>query len=196
MEKENDRLKLFMVMIGCRPNGRLTEQHDIFFGIAPSIKELIPHMKTSWPEAKGNIHVDAFREVTFVNGYSIKIIPKKENKKDSSKDKLFFLNLGGYKENEFDEFHYKVLAVTETCGNAIQLAKQTAFYNHFGFKGATSHLDDKYGVDIDDVYNVNDILSPFFKERYSLKITKEEGTEDILQIGYFSLKSLVKNFGA
>lgn len=179
-----------MVMIGCRPKGRLTEQHDIFFGIAESMKELMPHMKEFWPEAKGKIHVDAYREVNFVNGYTIKVIPKKENKKNSSGDKLFFLNLGGYKVNEFDEFHYKVLAIAESSGEAIQQAKQTAFYKHFGFKGATSHIDDKYGVDVDDVYKVNDILNSFFKENYSLKITKENGIEDELQIGYFPLKKL------
>lgn len=179
-----------MVIIGCRPKGRLTEQHDIFFGIAESMKELIPHMKGFWPEAKGQIHVDAYREVNFVNGYTIKVFSKSENKKSSSNDKLFFLNLGGYKVNEFDEFHYKVLAVAGTSAEAIQQAKQTAFYKHYGFKGATSHIDDKYGVDVDDIHKVDDILNPFFKENYSLNITKEEGREDELQIGYFPLKKL------
>ncbi|PBQ32015.1 hypothetical protein CNR22_09610 [Sphingobacteriaceae bacterium] len=189
MEKES-LLKLFMVMIGCRPKGRLTEQHDIFFGIAESMKELIPHMNAFWPEAKGNIHVDAYREVTFVNGYSIKVLPKTNEKKNASPENLFFLNLGGYKVNEFEEFHYKVLAVSETSGEAIQQAKQTAFYKHFGFKGATSHIDDKYGVDVDNIYRITDILNSFFKERYSLQITKEESPEDLLHIGYFPLKKL------
>jgi hypothetical protein len=31
MEKQ---LKLYMVMLGCTPQGRLTEQHDIFFELA------------------------------------------------------------------------------------------------------------------------------------------------------------------
>jgi hypothetical protein len=26
-----DKLKLYMVMLGCTPEGRFTEQHDIFF---------------------------------------------------------------------------------------------------------------------------------------------------------------------
>jgi hypothetical protein len=30
------QLKLYMVMLGCTPEGRLTEQHDIFFGIGTS----------------------------------------------------------------------------------------------------------------------------------------------------------------
>lgn len=31
-------LKLFMLMLGCTPIGRNTEQHDVFFTIASSIK--------------------------------------------------------------------------------------------------------------------------------------------------------------
>ena len=30
-----------MVLLGCRPPGRFTEQHDIFFGIGNSLKELV-----------------------------------------------------------------------------------------------------------------------------------------------------------
>ena len=62
-------MKLYMIMIGCRPKGRYTEQHDIFFGIGNSVKELIPQMKEFWPEAKGNFHIDAWREVNFVDNY-------------------------------------------------------------------------------------------------------------------------------
>lgn len=39
-----EKLKLYMVMLGCTPEGRFTEQHDIFFGIGYSLKELIPKM--------------------------------------------------------------------------------------------------------------------------------------------------------
>ena len=71
-------LKLYMVMIGCRPKGRFTEQHDIFFGIGNSLKELIPKMKAFWPEAKGKIHIDAWREVTVVDNCIIEVVPKSE----------------------------------------------------------------------------------------------------------------------
>ena len=68
--------KLFMLMLGCRPEGRFTEQHDIFFGIAQSLKELVPYIIQFWPEAKGKIHIDAWREVTQVNGFDIIIVTK------------------------------------------------------------------------------------------------------------------------
>ena len=89
-----DTLKLYMVMLGCKPEGRFTEQHDIFFGIGKSLKDLIPQMKTFWPEAKGRIHIDAWREVTLVDHFSIEIVSKKAMEKPVS-DNLYFINLGG-----------------------------------------------------------------------------------------------------
>ena len=132
--------KLFMVMLGCKPASRLTEQHDIFFGIGLSLSELIPQINAFWPEADGNWHVDAWREVTSVDGFQINVIPKT---KKVNPENLFFINLGGYKPNEFEEYHYKLLTVASTLADAIKKSKQTAFYKHSGFDGAVSHIDDK-----------------------------------------------------
>jgi hypothetical protein len=180
---ENDYY-LFMVMLGCKPQGRFTEQHDIFFGIGKNLKELIPMMNDFWPEAKGKFHIDAWRKVTTVDGYSIKIVPK--NNIVNQNENLFFINLGGYKENEFEEYHYKVLAVGETMAEASKKAKNTTFFKHCTFKGATSHIDDKYGIDVDDIYNVKDILSDSFTKKFEINITKSTSilNEDQLHIGY------------
>ena len=183
-------MKLFMIMLGCRPKGRFTEQHDIFFGIAKSLKDLIPEMKLFWPEAKGKIHIDVWREVTVVDNYSIEVVPKKNN--INQENQLFFINLGGYKENEFEEFHYKILAVGQQMADAVKTAKETTFYKHCGFKGATSHVDDKFGIDVDDLYNVSEILELDLKDKFSLKITKSEVSlvEDVLNIGYLKLEKI------
>lgn len=178
-----------MLMLGCRPEGRNTEQHDMFFGIGQQVRDLIPAIKAFWPEAKGNIHVDAWREVTQVDGYSISVVPKEEAA--AGAEKLFFLNLGGYKPGEFDEFHYKMLAVAPDQAGAVKQAKLTAFYKHTGFKGATSHIDDKFGVDVDELLEVKDILSVEEKARYSLQITpSDSAAEDVLYLGYFQLHKL------
>ena len=178
-------------MIGCTPVGRLTEQHDIFFGIGNSMKELIPDMKSFWPEAKGKVHVDAWREVTVVDNFSISIVLKNEIPHETL-DQLFFINLGGYKENEFEEYHYKSLTVAKKMGLASKNAKKSTFYKHFGFKGAESHIDEKYGLDVDDIYKVVDVLPEKFKNLYSIKIIKSEIplTENKLNIGYFKLSKL------
>ena len=179
-----------MIMLGCRPKGRFTEQHDVFFGIANSLKDLIPEMKAFWPEAKGIMHVDVWREITLVNNYTIEVVSKSETSSQDSK--LFFINLGGYKENEFEEYHYKMLAVAKTLGEATKKSRETTFYKHFGFAGAISHIDDKYGVDIDDVYDVKEILNERYKNNYSLRISKSETplNEDQLHIGYLKLDKI------
>ena len=182
--------KLFMLLLGCRPNGRNTEQHDILFAIGNSLRELIPQINEFWPDG-GRIHIDAWREVTEVDGYSLQDLPKDEAS-TTELQKLFFLNLGGYKQNEFEEFHYKMLTVSSTKAEAINEAKQSAFYKHTGFKGADSHIDDKYGVDVDDVYEIQDILHPDLKAQYRLVIEKllSPVPKDDMHLGYFKLTSL------
>jgi len=180
-------MKLFLLILGCKPEGRNTEQHDAFFGIGDSLAGLLPQIKQFWPGTK--LHIDSWREVTSVDGFSISIVPKSET---TTENKLFFLNLGGYKPEDLEEYHYKLLSVANTKTDAIQAAKKTAFYLHTGFTGATSHIDDKYGVDVDDVYEIADILPESIKTKYSLLIEKKAGflREDELQIGYVTLRSL------
>ncbi|MBA3664954.1 MAG: DUF1543 domain-containing protein [Bacteroidetes bacterium] len=192
MKQTSPTQKLFLVLLGCRPPGRLTEQHDVFFGIAENLKDLVPDMKAFWPEAKGEIHIDCWREVTHVNGYAVNVV---ERKKTTTNDPhLFFINLGGYKPGEFEEYHYKLLAVGQNTSEAIAQSKQTAFYKHYDFKapGAASHVDDKFGVDTDDVFKVADALNESFTEKYSLEIQPSDGTEDELHIGYLQIKKLLK----
>jgi hypothetical protein len=186
-------MKLFMLLLGCKPKGRNTEQHDIFFGIGETLKSLVPSIIEAWPEAKGKIHIDAWREVNYVDQFAIEIIDKQPAfaNEDAKKSKLFFINLGGYKENEFEEYHYKMLTACENKSVAIQAAKQTAFYKHTGFKGATSHIDDKYGVDVDDVFEIEDILSDELKKKYSIMLfPATDSKEDALNLGYFILDKL------
>ena len=185
--------KLFMLILGATPKGRHIEQHDIYFGIAATVKDLIPSVIAYWPEANARIHIDAWREVNYVNGYAIQVINKEDsnNTTDAVAAKLFFLNLGGYKPGEFEEYHYKMLSACNTKSEAITQAKQTAFYKHTGFKGATSHIDDKYGVDVDDIYEIEDILPAGMKEKYTLQIVRSStGKEDELHIGYYKLSKL------
>lgn len=179
-----------MIMLGCRPQGRFTEQHDIFFGIANSMKELVPEFKNFWRNA-GSIHIDAWREVTNVNNYKIEIVAKSNS--ETFEEKLFFINLGGYKENEFEEYHYKIITVAKTLAEAQKKSKQTIFFKHCGFgTNAVSHIDDKFGIDVDDSFNVNEILMPIFKDNFDIKISKSEEVlqEDELHIGYVKLDKI------
>jgi hypothetical protein len=184
-------LKLFMLLLGCKPQGRNTEQHDVFLGIGAELNDLLPGIFEFWPEAKKRIHIDAWREVNKVGEYDIRIISRENKLPTKETAGLFFLNLGGYKQGEFEEYHYKILIAALGKAEAVQMSKETTFYIHTGFKGATSHIDDKYGVDVDDVYEIADILPESVKGKYCIAVSPSKGgNEDELHLGYIRLDKL------
>lgn len=188
----NKTPNLYMLLIGCTPKNRLIEQHDVFFGIGTSLHEFIPYINEFWPECEGKFHIDCWRKVTKVGNHNLKITSRDTT--IQKKQHLFFLNLGGYTPNSFEEHHYKELVVASSTSEAIQQIKASSFYKTFSFKGAESHIDDKYGIDIDDLFNINDILHPKFKEQYEIELIENNDLPiDELHIGYLPVSKLTKN---
>lgn len=182
-----------MLLLGGTPEGRHTEQHDIFFGIGKNLSDLKQNIVASWPECGERVHIDAWREVNIVEGHEVSVTGKNENVVDNSGYKLFFLNLGGYKENEFEEFHYKMLVIAKEKGEAVKKAKETAFYKHTGFKGAESHIDDKYGIDVDDVYDIEEILPVSDKVNYRVVVSytlADHAKPDVNHLGYLMFSKI------
>lgn len=215
-------MKLFMLKIGARPQGRLIEQHDVMFVIANSLSETIESVNQHWPAVKNNWHLDAWREVKRVGDYQILLSTDSFSKDGLSKDKaladsrfeddrvdnklysqgkqLYFVNLGGYLPGQFEEFHYKTLVVAETLGKATAQVKKTAFYQDYTFDNidtaksgvATSHVDDKHQLDLDDIHCVADLL-PKDVVLIIQPLTEPEKNQlpdDALHIGYLSLKQI------
>ena len=195
---------LFMVQLGGRPKGRLIEQHDMFFGVADELIELIPAINEHWPEVKNKWHVDSYRAVTRVGGYRIDWVSQDESDSanenqadDATNLKLFFINLGGYLPDDFEEYHHKLLIVAPSQAEAIKRAKQSDFYKKYSFKdkdtpfNAASHIDDKHQVDIDEIYDVNELL-PAGSLQITADTTDVPPIEDKSYIGYLSIKNLRK----
>ena len=215
-------MKLFMLKIGARPQGRLIEQHDVMFVIANSLSETIESVNQHWPAVKNNWHLDAWREVKRVGNYQILLSTdslskdglskdnaladniltdeRVDNKLDSQGKQLYFVNLGGYLPGQFEEFHYKTLVIAETLGKATAQVKKTAFYQDYTFDNvdtaksgvATSHVDDKHQLDLDDIHCVADLL-PRDVALTIQPLTEHEKNQlpvDALHIGYLSLKQI------
>lgn len=179
-------MNLFMLLLGCKPSDRHIEQHDIYFGIAKQLGELVPSIENYWPEAKDDIHVDSWRRVTKVGNYQISISTEPVDNKEL---KLYFVNLGGYKPNDMEEYHYKELVVARALEEAKDLAKKTVFFKHH----LSPHIDDKYGIDVDDVYEIEELLPSFFKDQYYVKIEQCPAAisyEDEITNGYFTMEIL------
>ena len=215
-------MKLFMLKIGARPQGRLIEQHDVMFVIANSLSETIESVNQHWPAVKNNWHLDAWREVKRVGDYQILLSKNSlskdnalvdnrladnifaddrvDNKLDSQGKQLYFVNLGGYLPGQFEEFHYKTLVVAETLGKATAQVKKTAFYQDYTFDNidtaksgvATSHVDDKHQLDLDDIHCVADLLPNDVALTIQLLTEHEKNQlpDDALHIGYLSLKQI------
>ena len=91
----------------------------------------------------------------------------------------------------FEEYHYKILAVAKNLSHAIQQAKKTSFYKHCGFDGAVSHIDDKFGLDVDDLHVVSDILKLDSTQKYFINIIASDKVyQDKLHIGYFPISKI------
>ncbi|GAA4100877.1 DUF1543 domain-containing protein [Mucilaginibacter panaciglaebae] len=185
--------KLYMLLLGSKAPGRHVEQHDFFFGIASSLKQLVPDIKAFWRGATGNLHIDAYREVNYVDGYKIEIIPRDGTTTEQA-NKLFFINLGGYVAGKFAEQHHVILSVKASRAQALQDARDTAFFETntiAGNREANAHIDDKYGFDVDDIYNITEMLTPAQKAKYRIRITPAEGlADDKVHLGYFPLNKL------
>ncbi|RZJ85890.1 MAG: DUF1543 domain-containing protein [Chryseobacterium sp.] len=183
-----DQPKLYLVLLGSKAPKRNVEQHDYFFGIANSLKDLVPQMKAFWPEAGATLHVDGWREVNNVDGYGVRVVLKDDAAELAPGPQLFFINLGGYLSGKLVEQHHIVLSVKDDRAMAIQDSKKTIFYKTNSIKGANSHIDEKYGVDVDDIYRIDEILDPALKAKYAIEITP--GTdlpEDQIELGYFKM---------
>lgn len=188
--QENQNPKLYMLLLGSKAPKRNVEQHDYFFGIAYSLKELVPDIKAFWPEAGNSIHIDGWREVNQVDGFDIKVKLRTSDEKLAT-HQLYFINLGGYQSGKLEEQHYVVLGVKENRAAAIQDAKKTVFFKTNTIKGAGSHIDEKYGIDVDDIYRIDDILSAASKEKYQIEISPNSTlAEDEINLGYFKLDKL------
>ncbi|ASU35485.1 DUF1543 domain-containing protein [Mucilaginibacter xinganensis] len=184
-------MKLYLLLLGAEAPGRNIEQHDYFFGIANELKDLVPDLRAFWPEAGTTLHVDGWREVAKVDNFSVKVVLQ-DDEIPPSANKLFFLNLGGYTTDKLEEQHYIVLTVQQTRALAVQESKKSLFFKTNSLKGiATAHIDEKYGVDVDNIHQIEDLLSPTFKEKYRIVIG--DGTalpDDEVHLGYFKLDKL------
>lgn len=177
-------MNLYMVILGCNLPNRHIEQHDVFFNVGTDLLSLKQSMYDFWPEAGEKLHIDSYRAVSRVGNYEIKIVDR-GNWDTQNELNLYFLNLGGYKPNDMEEYHYKQLVVAKSIEEAIATATENTFYKHH----SEPHVDNKYGMDVDDIYLVSDILPIHIKDKYSLHIVESHAPnkEDDLVIGYIKL---------
>lgn len=132
-------LKLFAVLLGGKPLGCTIEQHNMFFGVATEIEDLYPAIKTFWPAAP-KVHVDAYMVLDQIGDFDITPVQRDGVSPEEDGDRVFFVNLGGYREGVFEELHKKLFVVACDEFTALQAVRGDPFFSECPVE---PHIDDK-----------------------------------------------------
>ncbi|OJT98454.1 MAG: hypothetical protein BGN82_04005 [Alphaproteobacteria bacterium 65-7] len=132
--------KLFAVYAGGRAPRANTELHDVLFVTGAAIEDSYEQLLDKWFGDPKSLHIDSWLELDVVDGWRITL--HGENRRESE-NKLYFVNLGAYRDGEFTELH--------ACGFYVAAsapqAKQRALDEHFRGKVHEKHKDDLLAVD-------------------------------------------------
>jgi hypothetical protein len=168
--------KLFMILVGFKPKGYLTEQHDIVFVVLdsysdreaengdskPSESTKAKILKAAPPVPPGTeIHVDAYVEIMVADQYSVTVAEGPAKKSDRD---LYFANLGGYKIDDFQEYHKKLLLVLADESQIKSRAAKDSFFTEMDkIKNASPHVDDRHrlNAEVEDKLKVVDVLEGY-----------------------------------
>ena len=133
---------LFIVVLGGRTKTSHIELHDVRWVIGRSIKDTFPKLRAEWIGDINGLHIDSYIAISYINGYEI-ITKKSESVKQHNvtKNKLWFVNLGGYNPNKLSEEHEFGLFVAETSQSAKSLARKSLLK-----KTLMKHKDDLKGI--------------------------------------------------
>ncbi len=136
--------KLFAVLLGGRAPGCRVELHDVAFAIGQSLEDTHESLLSQWFGEPHGLHVDAYAVVDQVEGYRVSLA---EQAPKSREQRLYFINIGGYRAGEFAEQHAYALLAARDKAQAKAHAKRTLLQGH-----QSIHKDDLY--DVDDVLEI------------------------------------------
>ena len=131
-------MKLFSVFLGGRADKCNTELHDVVFTLGEKIEDTYLDLLGKWFGLPDRLHIDSWVEINIVEGYKIYLSKKKKK----SKKKLYFVNLGAYEKNRFEELHESKFMVDVNKVNVKKRAKELLLVGK-----EQVHLDDLYDVD-------------------------------------------------
>ena len=127
-------MKLFAVYIGGEHPRANIELHDMRFVVARTITETYDELRRQWWGTPQSLHIDAWAEISHADGYDVELVTEPV----AGKERLYYVNLGGYDNEEFIEKHRNVFVVAETKAEA----KARALAQNRGWKQL--HRDEQY----------------------------------------------------
>jgi hypothetical protein len=131
-------MKLFVAYIGGAHDKSLIELHDMRFVVGQKIEDTFEELRNSWWGVPNSLHLDAWGVLEYADGYDIHL---SQEMVTNSKEKLYFINLGGYDQNQFTELHKNIFVVAESESKAkIKAIKQVLDWQSY-------HRDYQYEVE-------------------------------------------------
>ena len=131
--------KLFAVTLGGRAPKCNTELHDVVFVTGQRIEDTYGQLLALWFGLPKGLHLDSWIELDIVDGYRINLTESRAEQPE----RLYFANLGAYRDGEFAEIHANKFLVADGIRTAKQRAKAELLA---GWPGRV-HTDDLYEVD-------------------------------------------------
>jgi len=99
-------------------------------------------IRKSWWGTPQSLHLDCWGELTSADGHNITL----KNEPASGEDKLWFVNLGGYDPDDFNELHKNIFVVAPTESKAKVRALKTILH------WKAHHKDNQF--DVEKIINV------------------------------------------
>jgi hypothetical protein len=114
-------MKLFAIYVGGEHPAAHIEIHDVRFIIAQSIRDTHDQLRAQWWGAPGTLHIDCWAEIDHADGYDVVLCEEPFR----GRERLFFVNLGGYDPADFAEQHRNMFVVAESVADAKARAMAT-----------------------------------------------------------------------
>lgn len=168
--------KLFAVYLGGDCKGARIELHDLVFAIAPNVKASFPQLKKLWFGTKGTVHVDAWVELSKVDGYKVLVKKPKASQKIETSKKLYALNVGCYNKTMFGEEHHFFFLVGKNKNEVKARAKALVVDREL------THIDNF--IDVDDIIE----LSKINDQEISLLAGKDPASQPEFHHVYWPIK--------
>lgn len=134
--------QLFLVVLGGRAPGAHIELHDVRFVAGPNLEATLPALRSQWFGRRRGLHIDSYMVVRQVGAFAVKL----QREAFSGTERLWFVNVGGYRPDRLAEDHAFGLVVAPTAEGA----KREALAQWL--PGAESrHKDDLHAIEaLDD----------------------------------------------
>lgn len=132
------------------------------FVIAENIEDTYLDLKKTWWGLPESLHLDCWGALKYADGYQLDLVPKSSSV-ENQKQKLYFINLGGYTTSEFTELHQNIFLVAESEAEAKKRAVA-------GVRDwSQGHKDHMY--EVESVFCLNQVAE---EKSMQLQLTKVE----------------------